>query len=119
MAEPKWLRDLRKLAPRLVARYQKPKAEGEGERLPDYDPATGDGHFRLDTPTRRVYVKVLSTPVWWWYCDPLGHWGRLEAYRVTEHEDGSITVGGLIANPGPYEHAWCGTLTAGIWKAAE
>lgn len=60
------------------------------------------------------------TPVSWWYCDPMGHWGRLGSdLPVLEHEDGSITVQGTIENVGPYEGAWCGTLERGVWTAIE
>lgn len=59
-------------------------------------------------------------PVSWWYCDPLGHWGRLGAdLPVLEHEDGTISVQGTIENVGPYEGAWCGTLERGVWTAIE
>lgn len=53
-------------------------------------------------------------PVAWWYCDPLGHWGRLDGSDVTEQADGSITTG-LIDNHGTYDVWWRGTITNGVW----
>lgn len=70
-------------------------------------------------------ITALSTlppcrEVTWWFCDPLGHWGRLGGdLPVTEHEDGTITVRGTIENAGPYVDVWCGTLERGVWTAIE
>lgn len=145
--EPKWLKDLRKLrgGARVIAKYQKPKAEGEGERQPDFVHVTGNEYFRLDVPKPRAYVKCVGpqqdghdwpddmggacvrcggardslvgecVPVSWWYCDPLGHWGRLATAVVVEHADSTISVAGTINNHGPYEPWWRGTLLKGVW----
>lgn len=102
--EARWLKNLRKRAPRLVAKYQKPKVKGEGERLPDFVHVTGYESFRLDVPKPGAYVKCVGpsqdghdwpedmasacarcgvardslvgecSPVSWWLCDPHGHW---------------------------------------------
>lgn len=50
----------------------------------------------------------------WWICPPR-HDGEVsasavQAERVTEHEDGTITVQGVLHLP-----RWTGTLTRGEW----
>lgn len=70
--------------------------------------------------TTQEIVEVAGAdtcyPVSWWICDPIGHWSTLPVGRVQEHEDGSITVTGVIDNEGPYHPHWRGTLTRGEWE---
>lgn len=49
----------------------------------------------------------------WAICTPAGSVTSVPAHRVTEHDDGSITVVGEIET-----HNWRGTLTAGNWEGA-
>lgn len=57
-----------------------------------------------------------------WYCRPPGgkvHVGNLSNHKVTEHEDGTITVSPsiLIHYPGhPDNVSWHGYLEKGIWR---
>lgn len=65
MSEPRWLQAIRKSrgGPRLIAKYQgRPRAENEGERLPDFVHVTGYEYFRLDQPKPRCYVKCVGPP---------------------------------------------------------
>jgi hypothetical protein len=108
-----------KISARLKTKYSKPPPPN-GERLPDFVHVTGDEYFRLDKPKPYGYVKCVwtdGTPSWW-ACDPLGHWMpfTVQGYEVFEHEDGTITVSGVIENRGPYQPWWRGTITRGLWE---
>lgn len=118
VGEARWLRELRKRSPRLVARYQRPRAPGEGERLPDI--THDDDVFRLDVPQPLVYVCDArgARPVWW-ACCPDGRWMYLTSWEVTEHPSGTISVAGVISNYNARGLDWRGTLVQGIWTTIE
>lgn len=62
----------------------------------------------------------------WEACSPNGRRGTLEDHKVTEHEDGTITVepsilidpilGGDGADAKPFRRGWHGFLERGIWR---
>lgn len=67
------------------------------------------------------YAKEPASGVW--YCrTPNGYYGNLADHRVTEHEDGTITVlpsikvSTLETPSSPERQLWHGHLTAGVWK---
>lgn len=47
----------------------------------------------------------------WWVYPPRGSMRVMKSEQVTEHEDGTITVEGLIANK-----EWKGRLLNGAWQ---
>ena len=48
-----------------------------------------------------------------WFIDPYGHLGRVRAHKITEEDDGTISVDPSIAGePGDF-HGW---LRRGIWN---
>lgn len=51
-----------------------------------------------------------------WYCRPPGnHMGNLKAHKVTEHEDGTISVEpSILIDDGRSQ--WHGYLTQGFWR---
>lgn len=125
MGEARWVRELRKFpgGARVIAKYQRPPVEGAMTRLPDFIHVTGNEYFALDKPKPRAVVKCVGPGdiVAWWYCDPIGHWGRVSEEHslraVEEHDDGTVTLyqAAVFQNVGPYEPWWRGTLIEGVW----
>lgn len=69
------------------------------------------------------YGKALDGD--WWFCTPNGLHGRLSAkvnppWKITEHEDGTITVSPSILVSSRHElHGeirWHGYLEKGVWR---
>jgi hypothetical protein len=52
----------------------------------------------------------------WYIRDPAGSVGQLRDHKVTEHDDGTITVSPSILNPRP--GGWHGFLERGEWRSA-
>lgn len=116
VVEARWLRDLRKRCPRLVARYQKPRAAGEGERLGDLDMET----FRIDKPNRLAYGRHELSDAFW-ACDPDGRWLCLPGAVVEVDAEGRITAygGRTFTNVMVCGVGWEGTLIRGVWSSSE
>jgi hypothetical protein len=110
----------------------------QGRRLPDAvlgEPGPGWDQWEeaQKADDRGVYMKVASKgPGYWYLIDPFGHAGSFcperpydgaeGEWKVTEHEDGQITVSPSIhdtitygpdPHPGPGYH---GHLQAGVWN---
>lgn len=100
------------------------RASGPGERVRESLPAGGP--FPLLKPGQ--YQKLPNGH--WRGCTPNGEHCNLQAHRVTEHEDGTITVNPSILisitypddgvdrgrPPGRYE-LWHGWLEHGYWRS--
>lgn len=118
MGEAKWIRELRKKAPRLVARYQRPRAENEGERLPDIK--HDEDVFRLDVPQLLAYVcDKRGGRSSWWACCPDGRWMYFTSREIVVHPGGTISVVGVINSQRVDGPPWRGTLVQGIWTTIE
>lgn len=78
----------------------------------------GDSYHLGDIPPGAYWQGAghLSTAIWY-FRDPLGDLGSLANHKVTEHEDGTITVEPSILNVhGRGFHGW---LKAGVWTEAD
>lgn len=64
-------------------------------------------------PTRKDGQPV------WYVRDPDGHVGSLITHRVTEHDDGTITVTPSILDDSTYDGkpGWHGWLERGVWRS--
>jgi len=88
--------------------------EMQGRRI-DWQEGLGDTPFPLLTPGD--YGKDKSGM---WVCMvPNGLCGNLSAHRVTEHEDGTITVSPsiLVSTMRSSDGSWHGFLEKGIWRS--
>lgn len=84
----------------------------------------------MTTPGRRVHPKddvevVHMTPGDYGICPVAGHWlGRtpnghlcnLANHKVTEHDDGTITVAPSILVYAGNPNSWHGYLEKGVWR---
>jgi hypothetical protein len=87
-----------------------------GRRLPNVEKPADD--FPAMEPGD--YVRYRET---WFVVTPNGHAGNLRRHRVTEHEDGTITVAPsiLVSAVMPESHEsielWHGFLERGVWRS--
>ena len=58
------------------------------------------------------FVKI------WYAMTPNGHLANLSNHKITEHDDGTITVSPSIRVLGDLDYAYHGYLEKGIWRDA-
>lgn len=79
----------------------------QGKRLS----TQGDGKFPDDIQPGDYWLGANGV---WWICAPSNEIGHISQHKVTEHEDGTITVSPSILITGG--RAWHGMLEHGVWR---